>query len=102
MDIQIKAANINNTNAPKAHHSEKKKEKVATAFEKIFARQLIEQMTKGLFKHDDKGIMEAGNSLYRTHIVDTLAQELASQHKLGIGEMVMNYFNQKSDNNKEG
>jgi Rod binding domain-containing protein len=99
MDIPIKPINNNNTNA---HFSERKKEKVATSFEKIFARQLVEQMTKGLFKHDDKGILEAGNSIYRTHIVDTLSQELASQHKLGIGKMVMQYFNQKLDDNKEG
>lgn len=75
----------------------KDKEDVALAFEQIFARQMVQEMTKGLFESDDnKPMMGASNGLYRQHIVDTLAQELAEQQQLGIGEMITRYLDEKN------
>lgn len=100
MNIQINSGSLINTN-PNVQSSETKQEEVATAFEEIFARQLVSEMTKGLFKHGDNMLLGAGSDLYRAHIVDTLSQELAKQHKLGIANMVMQFFNQRLDNNED-
>jgi len=95
MDIQFSPDSFNKTNV---QNSPKKREKVATAFEKIFARELVQTMTKGLFKHDDKGTMlEAGSGINRQHIVNTLSKELAKQHKLGIANMITSYLNKNAD-----
>lgn len=101
MDIQFNPENINRAHL-NTEPSNLKQEKVATAFEEIFARQLMTEMTKGLFKQDDNGILGAGSNLYRMHVVDTLSHELAKQHKLGIANKVMHYFNQKLDHNNDG
>lgn len=81
----------------KAAVEEQKKEKTATQFEEIFALQLVREMTKGTFKmsdnNEDKGVAE----IYRSHVNQVLAQELASKHELGIANMMMKYWNQKSE-----
>jgi Rod binding domain-containing protein len=99
MDIQIRPdilSGINNQSP------ESKQEKVTTSFEGIFARQLMEEMTKGLFKQDDNSMLGAGSEIYRAHIVDTLSRELAEQHKLGVADMITHYFNQNLNNHKDG
>ncbi|NGP87372.1 hypothetical protein [Fodinibius halophilus] len=69
-----------------------KKEEVATNFEKIFARNLVKEMTKDSFKMgDNKGLMGQSNNLYRRHIVDTLATEIAEQRKLGMADLINKY-----------
>lgn len=75
---------------------EEKKKEMAMEFERLFARQLVQEMTKGLFKNDDKkGMMTSGNEMYRNHIVDTLSQALAEQEKLGMSGMISNYWDRK-------
>jgi Rod binding domain-containing protein len=75
-----------------ADSNQKRKEEVAMQFEKIFARKLVSEMTKDSFKMGDKnGVMGQSNSLYRHHIVDTLANEIAEQRKLGMADMISAY-----------
>lgn len=76
---------------------EDKKAEMAMEFERLFARQLVQEMTKGLFKNDDnQGMMTSGNEMYRTHIVDTLSQALAKQEKLGMSDMISNNWDRKT------
>ncbi|MEX0648301.1 MAG: hypothetical protein WEA56_08895 [Balneolaceae bacterium] len=73
------------------------KENIAAEFEQIFAKQLVEQMAKDLFKGSETGMMK--NSLYKDHIIDTLSAELAKQEPLGISKMIREYWQQKTDEN---
>jgi len=71
-----------------------KEEKVATQFEMLFAQQLVGQLTKGLFKMDDKNnMLGQANSMYRYYITDSLASELAKNHRLGIANMLLKNWN---------
>jgi Rod binding domain-containing protein len=65
-----------------------KKAQMATEFERVFALQLVTEMTKGTFKTADNGIGQAGADLYRSQINETLATELARQGSLGIARML--------------
>ncbi|WP_138430769.1 hypothetical protein [Fodinibius saliphilus] len=90
MDISLVANSMQNEIAP--NNSNSKQEEVATNFEKIFARKLVKEMTKDSFKMgDNKGLMGQSNNLYRKHIVDTLATEIAEQRKLGMADLVTKY-----------
>ncbi|MDZ7772907.1 MAG: hypothetical protein U5K31_09230 [Balneolaceae bacterium] len=80
----------------RADRLQMKKEETAMAFEKLFARQLVSQMTEGLFKGSEDSMMNAGGDVYRDHIVDTLSSELAQQEKLGMSELVRRYWEQRS------
>lgn len=76
---------------------EMKKEQAANDFEEIFARHLVKEMTKGSFgMSSEGGIMSNANSMYREHITNALAEELASQRKLGMADLVTKYWNQSS------
>ena len=78
---------------------EDKKAEMAMEFERMFARQLVQEMTKGLFEKDDnQGMMTSGNEMYRNHIVDTLSQALAEQEKLGMSDMISKYWDRKTEN----
>lgn len=78
----------------KMTEKQQKKEEVATEFEKIFARQLVSEMTKDSFKMGDKnGTMGQANSMYRYHIINTLSNEIAKQRKLGMADMISKHFN---------
>ncbi|MCW9705353.1 hypothetical protein [Fodinibius salsisoli] len=69
-----------------------KKEEVAMQFEKMFAKQLVNEMTKDSFKMGDKnGVAGRANSMYRHHITETLATEIAEQRKLGMADMISKY-----------
>jgi len=75
-------------------NGESKKEEVAVKFEKIFARRLVSTLIKDSFKMGDKNaMMGQSNNLYRQHIVNTLADEIARQRKLGIADMIAQYKN---------
>ena len=77
--------------------SPKNNEDVALEFERIFAQRMVQEMTKGLFENDDnKPMAGASNGLYRQHIVDTLATELAEQQQLGIGDMIKRYLDERN------
>jgi Rod binding domain-containing protein len=98
MDIQLNHLNPDTISSLKNAKGPEKKEEMAMAFEKLFARQLVQEMTKGLFKSDDKKpMMGAGNGMYRDHIVDTLSQELAEQKKLGMADMITRYVDDKNN-----
>jgi Rod binding domain-containing protein len=66
-----------------------KKEAVARDFERIFALQLVSEMTKGTFKTADNAIGKAGSEIYRSQINETLAAELARNGSLGIARMLI-------------
>ena len=68
------------------------KENTAMEFERIFARHLVEEMTKGSFKMDDNAIGSSSFGLYRDHITETLANEIANQKKLGMADLVMKHW----------
>ena len=71
---------------------ESREEEIATRFEKIFARKLVSELTKESFEMgDNSGPLGRSNNLYRHHIVDTLANEIAEQRKLGMAELITKY-----------
>ncbi|MEX2479001.1 MAG: hypothetical protein WD357_11230 [Gracilimonas sp.] len=75
-----------------------KREQAANDFEEIFAKHLVKEMTKDSFKmSDNSGMMGNANNMYREHITDALAKELADQRKLGMADLVTRYWNQDSD-----
>ena len=74
-----------------------KKEQAANDFEEIFAKHLVKEMTKDSFKMTDNGgVMGNANNLYREHITEALAKELAGQRKLGMADLVSQYWSQSS------
>lgn len=74
------------------------KEQAANDFEEIFARHLVKEMTKDSFKmSDNNSMMGTSNNIYREHITEALAKELASQRKLGMADLVTRYWNQSSE-----
>lgn len=84
-ELQAKVGRDNSTQT--------KEEEVAMKFEKIFARKLVSELTKDSFKMgDNKGLMGQSNSLYRRHIVDALASEIAAQKKLGMADKISKYI----------
>lgn len=80
------------------HKQEMKKEQAAVDFEKIFARQLVREMTKDSFKMDDNsGVMGHSGNMYREFITNALAGELAKQRKLGMADLVSQYWNRQPE-----
>lgn len=77
-----------------------KKENAAKEFERIFALQLVTEMTKGAFKPADNAIGNAGSELYRTQINETLASELAQQGSLGIARLLNDHWNKNPEETK--
>ncbi len=77
--------------------SELKKEQAATDFEELFAKHLVKEMTKGSFEMTDGVSGMGGNSLYREFITDALSSELAAQRKLGMADLVMEYWGQTTE-----
>lgn len=86
-----------NLKETKATIEERKKEKTATQFEEIFALQLVREMTKGTFKMTDNNADKGVAEIYRSHVNQVLAQELASKHKLGIANLILKYWDHKSE-----
>ena len=61
-------------------------------FELIFAKKLVNEMTKNSFDIGGKDApMNSGNSMYRHHITDTLAKELANQGSLGLADLIKEF-----------
>lgn len=74
-----------------------RKEEVATDFEEIFARKLVNELTKDSFKMDDNnGVLGQSNNLYRRHITETLANEIAKQRKLGMADLISEHWKQRT------
>ena len=72
------------------------REKTAVQFEEIFAKHLVSELTKNSFKIDG-GMMGNANKMYREFITDALATELAAQRKLGMADLVTQYWNINKD-----
>jgi Rod binding domain-containing protein len=73
-------------------------EDVSMEFERIFARQMIEQMTKNMFDNSgSEGILKSGTSMYKEQITDVLADAFAEQEPLKIAQMMRNYWASKTD-----
>ena len=67
-------------------------EDVGKEFELIFAKKLVNEMTKNSFDIGGKdALMNSGNSMYRHHITDTLAKELANQGSLGLADLIKEF-----------
>ncbi|MDC3296743.1 rod-binding protein [Balneolaceae bacterium] len=67
-------------------------EEVGKEFELIFAKKLVNEMTKNSFDIGGKDApMNSGNSMYRHHITDTLAKELADQGSLGLADLIKEF-----------
>lgn len=100
MDIQFKnfVANLNSEDLNKL---KMQKEETAMEFEKIFAMHMVQEMTKGSFDMVQEGGLSRSNALYREHITETLATELAKQNKLGMADLVMQYWQNKLDTGLE-
>lgn len=79
-----------------------RKESVPVEFEKLFARHLVEEMTKGMFESDEEQPMMQSQSLYKDHITDTLADHLAEQRELGIADMVEHFWDERLSTDNEG
>ncbi len=79
-----------------------RKESVPLEFEKIFARHLVEEMTKGMFEADEEQPMMQSQSMYKDHITDTLADHLADQRELGIADMVEHFWDDRLESDDEG
>lgn len=72
-----------------------RKEEAAVAFEEIFARHLVGELTKDSFKMSDNSTgMGSTSHLYREFITDALAGELAAQKTLGMADLVNKYWEQ--------
>ena len=69
-----------------------RKEEVPLEFEKIFARHLVEEMTKEVFDMQEEQPMMQSQSMYQEHITDTLATHMAEQRSLGIADMVEHFW----------
>lgn len=92
---------LQNTVANSQAVSDKKlsqQEDVSMEFERIFARQMIEQMTKSMFDNSDsQGIMKSGSGMYKEQITDVLADAFAEQEPLKIAKMMRSYWASKTD-----
>ena len=72
--------------------NQKSLEEVGKEFELIFAKKLVNEMTKNSFDIGGKNTpMNSGNSMYRHHITDTLAEELANQGSLGLADLIKEF-----------
>jgi Rod binding domain-containing protein len=88
---------INKNELSDARRDELRKEQAATDFEEIFARHLVNELTKDSFKFADNTNFGQSNNLYREFITDALASELAAQRRLGMAELIETFWNKISE-----
>lgn len=91
---------LNKNEISDARKDELRKEQAANDFEEIFAKHLVNELTKDSFKFADNTTFGQSNNLYREFITDALASELADQRKLGMAELVETFWSRVSDNEK--
>jgi len=79
------------------------KQTLPQEFERLFARQLIQELTKDLFENKEGVSTSGSGNLYKQQIVDVLSNELAKQEKLGIADAVEQYLGarQKTGNGQQ-
>ncbi|MEQ8525918.1 hypothetical protein [Gracilimonas sp.] len=102
MKVDDSFLNIARNQVDKNRSQDLQKEKAATDFEEIFAKHLVNELTKDSFKMSDNGgMMGQSNNMYRSFITDALASELAAQRKLGMADLVSRYWDQSSASSKK-
>src|SRR5690625_3529625 len=85
--------NIARNQVGESRREELLKEETAESFEEIFARHLVNEMTKDSFQMSDNPSGGVGaNSLYREFITDALAGELAARRTLGMADLITRYW----------
>jgi Rod binding domain-containing protein len=89
---------FNKNELTSARQDEIRKEQAANDFEEIFAKHLVNELTKDSFKFADNSTYGQSNNLYREFVTDALAGELADQRKLGMAELVETFWDKISDN----
>jgi len=102
--IQISPPDTNRISKSKLPEN---KMETAVEFERIFARHLVQEMTKGLFEAPEgQALTGRSASMYREYITGTLAQELAREQRLGMAELIINHWDagesKSAGNQKEG
>ncbi|TVQ66300.1 MAG: hypothetical protein EA360_06670 [Balneolaceae bacterium] len=76
-----------------SRREELRQEKAAVDVEKIFARHLIQELTKNTFKMaESDSPFGSSNSVYREFITDALADQLAAEKRLGMADMISKYW----------
>jgi Rod binding domain-containing protein len=69
------------------------KEKTAIQVEELFARHLVEEMTKNAFKMtEDSAGIGSQSSMYREFVTDALASQLAAQKQLGMADLMVKHW----------
>lgn len=97
--------NITSSQQP-LHNSDaiaESKQTLPQEFERLFARQLVQELTKGLFENEEGALPSGSGNMYKQQIVDVLSSELANQQKLGIADAVEHYLaaSQKAGNEQQ-
>lgn len=81
-----------------SRREELRQEKAAVDVEKIFARHLIQELTKNSFKMGEgDGPFSSTNAVYREFITDALADQLAAEKRLGMAEMISKYWDKSKE-----
>lgn len=82
----MNAKNSRVSSVSQMNHSDpvRRKEMIAFEFERIFALQLVSQMTSGLFESSSEGPLSSPSVLYKSTINDTLASQLAREELFGF------------------
>lgn len=81
-----------------SRRDELRQEKAAVDVEKIFARHLIQELTKNSFKMGESdGPFDRSNSVYREFVTDALADQLAAEKRLGMAEMISKYWDRANE-----
>lgn len=97
-DIRIQNDMVN-LNESRAEKIREQKQETAMEFERIFAKHLVQELTKGSFKSGDN-FGSGSFKLYRNHIIDTLSNQLAEQRKLGMADMLTKHWDLPTDTDK--
>ncbi|MEX2462892.1 MAG: hypothetical protein WD513_01280 [Balneolaceae bacterium] len=93
--------NMHQNTISEDRRDELRKEQAAKDVEKIFAKHLVNEMTKNSFKMSD-GINSSGksDSLYREFITDALAEQLATEQRLGMADLISKYWDQTTESSE--
>lgn len=97
-DLKINSNPINLRESRNEQIQEKKMD-TAMEFERIFARHLVQELTKDSFQAGDN-FGSGSFKIYREHITDTLANELAGQRKLGMADMLIKHWDLEPESGK--
>lgn len=89
--------NLQQNEIDESRRDDLRKQQAATDFEEIFAKHLVNELTKDSFKFADNSTYGQSNNLYREFITDALASELAEQRKLGMAELVETFWDNISN-----